>query len=388
MRNILLWALAGLVIGALGALGYSHYFGEGKQLAQLQAELNDANASLAKLMHDSQQAKSEANAMSDQIEQLTATKEDLTKKLDQSKTAAPTASPAFSPRNPMGDPARRKAMFARQTEQRMLLLKSRLHLTPDQEAAVRAALDDEQKRNEAMFSRMSQDGKMDPQAMADFRNAKPFDQVLNDILTPDQQAAYQQVQADQKASQAEVGAAVQMSQLGPLLGLTDAQKDQVYSVLCQNQMNMQDPNWIKNNANGSTNPMAALNQAKQDALAKILTPDQLSTYQQQVQLQQSQIQSFSGGSGSGPMIMPGSPSPGGVTSVFSSSSVPVSNSNSGLVSVSGGSSSSGGVVSVTSGSVSSSGSGSGSTSVTGSTSPVGTISVPTASPTPPPGTAP
>ncbi len=57
MRNIILVGLGCLAVGVLGALGYSHYLGEGKQLAELQDELSSANADLAKATQDTQQAK-------------------------------------------------------------------------------------------------------------------------------------------------------------------------------------------------------------------------------------------------------------------------------------------------------------------------------------------
>jgi len=287
MRSLLLCTVAGLAIGAIGALGYSHFLGEGKQLVDLQAELSKESASLAKVTQESQQAKTETDAMSAQIQQLTATKEDLKKQLDEVKSAS-AAAPASPAANPMTDLV--KAQMARQYETKLLLLKSRLHLTPEQEAAVKAAMDQEEKRTEESASKMFSGGKIDPQTMAaEFKDVKTVDQTLNDILTPEQKTAYQQMQADQKNSAAEMMATVEMNQISPLLQLSDSQKDQVYSALAQVQSDSTDPNWIKNNvANISTNPLAILDaqaKAKEDALAKILTPDQLATYHQQAQSQ-------------------------------------------------------------------------------------------------------
>jgi len=287
MRSLLLCTVAGLAIGAIGALGYSHFLGEGKQLVDLQAELSKESASLAKVTQKSQQAKTETDAMSAQIQQLTATKEDLKKQLDEVKSAS-AAAPASPAANPMTDLV--KAQMARQYETKLLLLKSRLHLTPEQEAAVKAAMDQEEKRTEESASKMFSGGKIDPQTMAaEFKDVKTVDQTLNDILTPEQKTAYQQMQADQKNSAAEMMATVEMNQISPLLQLSDSQKDQVYSALAQVQSDSTDPNWIKNNvANISTNPLAILDaqaKAKEDALAKILTPDQLATYHQQAQSQ-------------------------------------------------------------------------------------------------------
>ena len=288
MRSLLL-ALSCLAVGVLGALGYSHYLGEGKQLVELQADLSDAKTNLAKVTQDSQQARSETQAMSAQIQQLTSTKEDLKKQLDDLKSASPGAvAPAAA--NPLaGMAGMMKVGMAQHYQEQLTLLKSRLHLTPDQEAAVKAAMDEEGKRAEEMASKMFSGGKIDPQTMADLKSQKSVDQTLNDILTPDQKTAYQQMKTDQKNDAAETAASVQMNQIAPLLQLNDSQKDQVESALYQVQLDTQDPNWIKSNVTSSpTNPLAMLDaqaKAKEDALSKILTPDQLAAYHQQAQSQ-------------------------------------------------------------------------------------------------------
>jgi hypothetical protein len=289
MRSFLL-ALAGLVVGALGALGYSHYLGEGRQLADLQAQLDDAQVRLVKVADESKQARSETDAMSAQIQQLTSTKDDLQHQLDTLKASAAApdaAAPPAAPTNAMAGMI--KDQMAQHYKEQLQLLIARLHLTPDQVAKVQAAMDEEGKRAEAMAAKMFAGGKVDPQNMADLKNIKSVDQTLNDILTPDQKTDYQQMKTDQKTSAAETMATVEMNQISPLLQLSDAQKDQVSTALMQVQLNSQDPTWIKNNmTTGSTNPNTILEaqaKAKEDALSKILTPDQMTTYQQQAQAQ-------------------------------------------------------------------------------------------------------
>lgn len=151
-----------------------------------------------------------------------------------------------------------------------------------------------------MASKMFSGGKIDHQAMADLKNLKTIDQTLNDILTPEQKTAYQQMQTDQKNSAAETMASVEMNQVAPLLQLSDSQKDQVYNALAQAQVDSQDPTWVKNNVSNSSDPTALLEaqaKAKEDALSKILTPDQLATYHQQAQsqldMQKAMMQKFS-----------------------------------------------------------------------------------------------
>jgi hypothetical protein len=283
MRNILV-ALVSLAAGALLALGYDHYLGVGVQLADSQEQLDTSTASLAKVKEQSQEAKSETEALTDQVKQLTASKEDLQHQLDQLKSTATTPAPMFPGMGSSSMAGMMKAGMAQQQQTKLLLLESRLHLTPDQITAVTAALDEESKRGQEMAAKMFSGGKID---MTDYQNVKSVDQTLNDILTPDQKTAYAQMQTDQKNSATETVASMEMNQVAPLLQLSDSQKDQVYSALYQVQQDSTDPNWIKANVS-TTNPTAILDaqeKAKEDALAKILSPDQMTTYQQQAQSQ-------------------------------------------------------------------------------------------------------
>lgn len=281
--------LGALMIGILGALAYSHFFGEGQALAELQDDLNKTKADLAAAKHESNQVRIEKADMAVQVQQLRSSRDDLQKQLDQAKNSPPdNARP-----NPMA--AIMKAAMKQQHEQKLQLLIKRLHLTPDQIAKLEAAFDGQDKATEAMTAKMFSGGKIDPQAMAQF---KTVDQTLNDILTPDQKTAYQQVQAEEKSNSAETVASMELNQMSPGLQLSDTQKDQVYTALYQAQMDATDPNWIKNNVNPG-NPSSIMDAQAADkdaALAKILTPDQMATYRQQEQsqmaMQKSMMQSF------------------------------------------------------------------------------------------------
>ena len=109
-----------------------------------------------------------------------------------------------------------------------------------------------------------------------------------------------------------------MNQMAPLLQLSDTQKDQVGSALMQVQLDTQNPDWIKNNvATSSTNPLAILDaqaKAKENALSKILTPDQLATYHQQAQsqldAQKAMMQKFMPPTPSAPANAPAPATPG------------------------------------------------------------------------------
>lgn len=277
----------GLVLGMAGALAYNQLAADG-QLAALQSQLDAANASLAKISKDKQQLASETTGVSDQVDQLQASNADLKKQLNDLKNAAPapeqpSLNPAALARMMMG--MMRGGNFG--TQQRMFLLQSRLKLTPDQASAIKAAMEADAQKQRELGRAMFRGEKIDPQAAA---AAHTLDQTLNAILSPDQQAAYKQVQADEQASRASTSATVQMNQVAPLLQLTDSQKDQVYTQLYQIQMAAPDPTSLMTNPNA---PSILTNQAQatQAALAKVLTTDQMALYQQEA----ASMPTFTGG---------------------------------------------------------------------------------------------
>src|ERR1700722_6975613 len=99
MRNALLGTLAGLAIVTVSALAYSHYLGDGKLLADLQAQFDTANANLAKAAQDRKLLTNETSGASDQIDHLVASNEDLKGQLDNLKKA-PATTVAAPPINP------------------------------------------------------------------------------------------------------------------------------------------------------------------------------------------------------------------------------------------------------------------------------------------------
>jgi hypothetical protein len=279
MKNIILGTLAGLAVGTLTALAYSHFLGDGKVLADLQAELDSANADLAKLKKDKQNLSKETTGVSDQVDELASSNAELRKQLDDLKNA-PAPEATMQPLNPVTLAGLVAGMFRGgnfQAQQRMFLLKTRLKLTPDQEATVKAAMDADQKaRRELGRQIFQQGGKIDPQAAA---NANTLDKTLAAVLTPAQQTAYQQVQNDEKVSRADTSATTQVNQVAPLLQLSDTQKDQVFNALYQVQLTAPEPSSLMTNPNAAQ-VIQTQAQATQAALAKVLTPDQMALYQQ------------------------------------------------------------------------------------------------------------
>ena len=273
MRRILLGAGAGLVVGALGAWAISHFYYEDK-LAQLAAELASARASQDQVSGQVDKVKKD---LSDQVAQLTMRNAEL-KKLSATPGASTNAAPAAAmpPINPMALAGMFRGMGP--TQQRLLLLKSRLKLTPEQEVEVKAMMEDYDKARRDVFRKMYQGGKLDPTAAASLPS---LEASLAQILTPDQMTTYKKVQQEEKTSQAETMATMQLGQVTPLLQLSDTQKDQMYNTLYQSQMSMPDATSLMGNPNA---PALVAEQAKATdaALAKILTPAQLELYHEQI----------------------------------------------------------------------------------------------------------
>jgi hypothetical protein len=123
------------------------------------------------------------------------------------------------------------------------------------------------------------------------------------------------MKTEEKNSTAETSATFEMNQVAPLLQLSDTQKDQVANALYQVQLNSQDPAWIKQNVTTSaSNPLSILDaqaKAKEDALSKILTPEQLAAYHQQAQsqldLQKAMMQKFMPATAAAPAPAPAPP---------------------------------------------------------------------------------
>ncbi len=216
MRSTLL-GIFGLAFGVIGALGYSHYLGEGKQLADVQDQLSKVTANLSKATDDSKAAKQESDAMSAQIQQLSSTNEKLKQQVASAASAQASAAATPSAFNPIAGVM--VAQFARQNEEKLLLLKSRPHLTPEQEATVKAAMDAESKKTEAIADRMLHGEKMGPEAIHELypNPVKSVDRTVEDILLPEQKTAYQQMKTDQKNSSAETSASLEMNKISPLL---------------------------------------------------------------------------------------------------------------------------------------------------------------------------
>ena len=149
MRNVILGTVAGLLVGSMGALAYSHYLGDGSLVSDLQAKLDEANSDLAALKKAKVQLTRQSSGDTEQVQELTAANDDLRRQLDQAKGGAPA--PA-EPQLNMNTLAGLMMGMMRggggpfQAQQRLFVMQARLKLTPDQTAKIKAAMDADNKR--------------------------------------------------------------------------------------------------------------------------------------------------------------------------------------------------------------------------------------------------
>ena len=292
MKNSILGTVAGLLVGSVGALAYSHFAGDGNLLATLEAQLADANTKLAQAQSEKRFLKEQNNSTAQQVDQLVASNEALKKQAagqgDGTTPADPPTSPTtvFDPNLIRGIMGMMRGMGGpggfRSPEQRLFLLQSRLKLDPDQAKAIKAAMDaDDQARRDAFRQARQNHQPPDPAALA---AANTLDKTLQSVLSPQQQAQYQQVQDDEKTARAESNATAQVDNVVPLLQLSDDQKQKMVNAIYQQQLSAPDLNGVMTNPNAIQN-LTQQGQAMQNAMKQVLTPDQYATYQQSEQLQ-------------------------------------------------------------------------------------------------------
>jgi hypothetical protein len=302
MRNIILGTVAGLLVGTLGSLAYTQYFGDGGKLADLQAQLDAANAQLAKAKKDNAFLTEEKNSINDQLTSVLASKPAASGDATQQAAATPAPAPLTIGGMTI-TPDMMRGFFAmmrgggpgggfRSPEQRMFLLNSRLKLDPDQAKAIRAAMDaDNQTRRDA-YRQARQNGQ--PVDQAALAAANKLDATMASVLTPAQQVQYQQLQNDEKQARAESSATQQVDNLMPLLQLSDDQKEKLMNGLYQQQLSAPDAGGLANNPN----PMGALaqqGQVLQSVMKQVLSADQYALYQQNEQVQTQAFGNFGGG---------------------------------------------------------------------------------------------
>ena len=184
------------------------------------------------------------------------------------------------------------AVAARQQADRKLAaLKTRLHLTDEQAAAVEELLKKQTDRQVEMASKMFE-GKLTQEDMAS-QPKLDFDGQLKSMLSPDQWTGYQQYKTEEQQRQVQMASQAEMMQISSMLQLSDQQREQVSSVLQQ-----QYQQYITQQSDSSlptTDSAKLVDQmfeSKKEALRSVLTADQMQSYEKFIESQREMVRSF------------------------------------------------------------------------------------------------
>jgi hypothetical protein len=212
--------------------------------------------------------------------------------------------------------AKREALQKKESDTRHLarihLLKTRLNLTPEQEAMVADRL--QQARDERRAARENfKPGQ--PPDFAEMQKMMKLDQIAAaDIragLTPEQQTGFDALRAEERADRAEEQANRQLGEWQQYLKMSPEQKDAVFQVLSEqsmandpeNQPDARDFDEVRSR-------MEAQQAAQREALAAVLDETQMAIFDDLNQTRRETFQGFGPGGGGPPPGFRGPP-PGG-----------------------------------------------------------------------------
>ena len=190
-----------------------------------------------------------------------------------------------------------KSAIEGQIEGKISAMKAKLNLTPEQEAAVRELLQKQMGQGTEMAQKMFK-GELTKEELEQAGKNQPNtrDQIKA-LLTPDQVAAYDQLETEERSRMARLVANAELMQLQTSLHLDEAQQDKVFAVLAEQAKSQFDGR--------EQNPAAAMDfraQAgrKTEALRAVLSAEQFERYQKFQEQQLKMMEAFLPKSGSGP----------------------------------------------------------------------------------------
>ena len=182
-----------------------------------------------------------------------------------------------------------KAAMQQQVEMKISGLKSRLHLSYEQEQSVRGLLEKQSASAGAAAAKMFEGKASKDDLSKSASSAGDAKGQIKELLTPEQQAEYEKFQSEERQTQAQMVANVELSQLQTMLQLNQQQQDQVYQVLYdQAQQNLAQtdggmhvsPDWERQI------------EAKKEALRPVLTAEQLQSYEKFLNAQRDMMKAF------------------------------------------------------------------------------------------------
>jgi hypothetical protein len=198
--------------------------------------------------------------------------------------------PAGTPR-PAGMSKMVAVAIRQQADMKLATLKSRLHLTDEQAAAIGDLLKKQTDQQVEMATKMfegnltAEDMKLSPKS--------DFEGQLKQVLSTDQLAGYQQYKTDEQQQQVRMASQGELMQISPMLQLSAQQQEQVGSVLQQQyQQIIAKQSDAGSSSLGGLQVMDQMLDAKKEALRSVLTPDQMQSYEKFIESQREMIKSM------------------------------------------------------------------------------------------------
>jgi hypothetical protein len=179
-----------------------------------------------------------------------------------------------------------KNAMAQQFEAKLAGMTSKLNLTAEQEAAIREIMEKQSARSLEMTQKMFK-GELSADEMKDLNKDKPNEEdQIKALLTPEQTAAYDQFQTEEKTRMSRLAANAELMQMQSTLRLSEEQQDKVFAVLVDQAQSK--------NGNGPSDALDFRGKAnkKAEALRSVLTPEQFERYQKFQDQQLKMIEAF------------------------------------------------------------------------------------------------
>ena len=257
----------------------------------------------------------ENQALKDEIASLKSDLEQTARIAEPNFPAPPSGPPDFIPNTPppSGPPPNFQEMVMRARENQfnnqMTQLKAALGLTDDQLALLDDAV--------AQFLDRNNGNPMGLFGLGALAENGALRQILDPIMSPDQQSALGDYMETERGNQVEILTNAQLMQLQAMVNLSETQKDQAFARFAELAEARIDQQIESGDGAGTRSTRAAtMFQDNSAAMEDILTPEQMQVYQQAMEQQRRMVEQFrqqagqgspGGNSGSGTMtiVMPG-----------------------------------------------------------------------------------
>lgn len=171
------------------------------------------------------------------------------------------------------------------TQRRLVRMQERLQLSPAQSQAIQDILT----RKAEVIGEATRGvlaGKLDPDKLAALRQKRGDPEAeIRAVLSSEQQSAYATLQEEERLNSARRSAQSEVLQMQHTLGVTDEQTDRVFTALYEQSLAQHDATSAEPEPLNPAEAEEWTMNRKLEALAGVLTPEQLAAYRQQQERQ-------------------------------------------------------------------------------------------------------